>query len=82
MEQKIRQNNKNQRNYIGLNIRKIRLDQRIKQTEMVRKMNLKGEKIIREEYVKIERGISNIKIEHLRAIRDILGTSYEELLDF
>lgn len=65
---------------IGKNIRKIRLSRGLGQTELVRKVQLLGVPLTRETLVKIERGIQHIQIVQLRAIRDILETSYDELL--
>jgi len=44
-------------------------------------MNLQGIPITRECLVKIERGIQHIQVQQLRAIRDVLETTYEKLLD-
>ena len=76
MEQKIKQDEIS----IGENIRKIRLAQGIGQTELVRILQLQGIDITRECLVKIERGIQHIQATQLRAIRDALKTSYDELL--
>ena len=65
---------------IGKNIRRIRLDKGIGQTELVRMMQLRDINITREALVKIERGIQHITASQLRAIRDCLGTTYDELL--
>ena len=65
---------------IGKNIRRIRLDKGIGQTELVRMMQLQGIKMHREALVKIERGIQHITASQLRAIRDCLETTYDELL--
>lgn len=66
---------------VGTNIRKIRKSRGIGQVELVRKMNLRGIPITRECLVKIERGIQHIQIQQLRTIRDVLETTYDELLD-
>ena len=76
MGQKIKQENGN----IGKNIRAIRKSNGIGQTELVRMLNLEGLPITRECLVKIERGIQHIQVSQLRAIRDALGTTYDELL--
>lgn len=76
MEQKIKQDNGN----IGRNIRKIRKEKGIGQTELAREMDLSGVSTTRECLVKIERGIQHIQVRQLKAIRDILNTSYDELL--
>ncbi len=75
-EQKIKQDNI----FIGKNIRDIRRQKKIKQIDVVRKMQLMGVDITRESFVKIERGVQHIYATQLKAIKDILDTSYEELL--
>lgn len=77
MEQKIKQGN----GTIGKNIRKIRKSKGIGQTELVRMLDLQGVPITRECLVKIERGIQHIQLQQLRAIRDVLDTTYDELLE-
>lgn len=65
---------------IGQNIREIRLEKGIGQTELVRRLQLDGISMTRETLVKIERGTQHIQAIQLRGIRDALGTTYEELL--
>lgn len=77
MEQKIKQGN----GTIGKNIRKIRKSKGIGQTGLVRMLDLQGVPITRECLVKIERGIQHIQLQQLRAIRDVLDTTYDELLE-
>lgn len=76
MEQKIKQIGID----IGGNIRRIRLAAGIKQTELVRLLQLQGINMTRETLVKIERGIQHITGTQLRGIRDCLHTTYDELL--
>ncbi len=76
-EQKIKQDHEGT---IGKNIRKIRLSRKIGQTDLVRKVQLMGVPLTRESLVKIERGIQHIQLSQLRAIKDALETSYDELL--
>ena len=77
LEQKIKQNEKGN---IGKNIREIRTAKGIGQTELVRLLDLQGIPITRECLVKIERGIQHIQIQQLRAIKEELKTTYDELL--
>ena len=65
---------------IGTNIRTIRKSKNIGQTELIILLELQGIVITRESLVKIERGIQHIYTSQLKAIRDVLGTSYDELL--
>ena len=76
MEQKIKQSGDS----IGANIHQIRLKKRIKQTELVRMIQLRNVNMTREALVKIERGIQHITLSQLRGFRDCLDTTYEELL--
>jgi transcriptional regulator with XRE-family HTH domain len=64
---------------VGENIRRIRLERGLGQTELVRRLQLAGVPMTRETLVKIERGTQHIRAEQLRGIRDALDTSYEEL---
>ncbi len=66
--------------HIGKNIRSIRKSRKIGQTELVRRLQLVGVDMTRETLVKIERGIQHIYAGQLAAIKDILGTTYDELL--
>ena len=77
MEQKIKQD---QGGNIGKNIREIRLERGIGQTELVRMLDLKGISITRECLVKIERGIQHVQVQQLKGIKIELRTSFDELL--
>lgn len=76
MEQKIKQDEI----FIGQNIRRIRKEKGMRQTEMVALMQLENVPLTREALVKIERGIQHKQASQLRAIRNVLGTTYDELL--
>ena len=75
-EQKIKQDHIQ----IGTNIKRIRKEKKIKQADMVRELQLRGVDMTRESLVKIERGIQHIYASQLKAIKEILDTSYEELM--
>ena len=75
VEQKIKQDI-----CIGANIRRIRKENGVKQTELVRLLQLNGIEMTRESLVKTERGAQHIQASQLRGIRDALKTSYDELL--
>ena len=68
-------------NTIGRNIRRLRKTQKIRQTEMVARLQVYHIRITREAFVKIERGQQHIKLSQLRGIRRALGVSYEDILD-
>lgn len=76
MEQKIKQDSI----HIGKNIREIRKSRGIGQTELVRMLQLIGVEMTRETLVKIEREIQHIQATQLRGIKEVLSTSYDELL--
>lgn len=76
MEQKIKQDDI----LIGQNIRRIRKERGIRQTEMVALMQLENVPLTREALVKIERGVQHIQASQLKAIRNVLRTTYDELL--
>ena len=69
-----------QKIFIGKNIREIRKAGNIGQTELIKLLQLEGVSITRETLVKIERGTQHIYISQLKSIRDILNTTYDELL--
>jgi len=77
LEQKIKQD---RAIHIGANIRAIRKAQSIGQTELVGRLQVMGVAMTRETLVKIERGIQHIQATQLKAIRDVLQTSYDDLL--
>ncbi|MDE6602517.1 MAG: helix-turn-helix domain-containing protein [Lachnospiraceae bacterium] len=56
------------------------MEKGIGQTELVRLLDLQGTSITRECLVKIERGIQHIRVDQLEAIKDLLNTTYDELL--
>ena len=73
-EQKIKQDEIK----IGANIRRIRKERGLGQTETVRMLQLQGVNMTRETLVKIERGIQHITASQLRGLKDVLGTTYDE----
>ena len=68
-------------NTIGNNIRRIRIERDMGQTALARELQLIDVDMTRETLVKIERGVQHIQLEQLQAIKKILKTSYEELLE-
>ena len=76
MEQKIKQDSI----HIGKNIREIRKSRGIGQRELVRMLQLIGVEMTRETLVKIEREIQHIQATQLRGIKQVLSTTYDELL--
>ena len=76
MEQKIKQDIR-----IGENIRKIRKDRKLGQTDLVRMLQVEGNDMTRECLVKIERCTQHIQASQLQAIKNALNTTYEALID-
>ncbi|MCI5583989.1 MAG: helix-turn-helix domain-containing protein [Lachnospiraceae bacterium] len=75
MEQKIKQDSI----HIGGNIRRIRKEKGMKQTELVAELQLHDISMTRETLVKIEREVQHIRASQLKGIRDALTTTYDEL---
>lgn len=76
MEQKIKQDIQ-----IGINIRKIRKKRRLGQTDLVRLLQIEGCDMTRECLVKIEWCVQHIQASQLQAIKKVLDTTYEVLID-
>ncbi len=53
----------------------------MKQTELAGLLQLEGIPMTREALVKIERGAQHIQASQLRAIKNALNVSYDELLE-
>lgn len=68
-------------NTIGRNIRDLRKNRGLGQTELVRELQLIDVSMTRETLVKIERGIQHIHLEQLKGIKQVLNVTYEDLLD-
>lgn len=68
-------------NIIGSNIRRIRLEKGIGQTELVKQLQLMDIDITRETLVKIESGKQHIKLEQLVGIKKMFQSNYVEILD-
>ena len=75
-EQKIKQDSI----LIGKNIKRIRKQKKIKQVELIRALDLAGVALTRESLVKIERGAQHIYATQLKAIKEALGVTFDELL--
>ncbi|WP_429974969.1 helix-turn-helix domain-containing protein [Enterococcus sp. DIV0840c] len=67
-------------NVIGSNIKRIRKEKGIGQTELVKMLQLNNVDITRETLVKIESGRQHIKLNQLREVKDFFQVSYEALL--
>ena len=76
MEQKIKQDIR-----IGENIRRVRKEKGLGQTDLVRMLQIDGCDMTRECLVKIERCTQHIQAGQLQAIKKALDTSYDVLID-
>lgn len=70
----------NPKNITGSNIRRMRIEKGIRQTELVKQLQFNNVEITRETLVKIEGGKQHIKLKQLTKIRQILSTSFEKIL--
>lgn len=66
---------------IGDNIRQIRKERGIGQTDLIRLLQLEGCDMTRECLVKIERCTQHIQASQLQTIKRVLNTTYDELID-
>lgn len=64
---------------IGANIRRIRLAKGLKQIEVIRELQLRGFNVTKETMVKWEHGKKHFSASQLKAIKEILNTTYDEL---
>ena len=65
---------------IGANIRRIRLEKGIKQIVVIRELQLRGFNVTKETMVKWEHGNKHFPASQLKAIKEILDTTYDDLL--
>lgn len=69
------------KNVIGSNIRRIRKEKGIGQTELVKMLQLNDVDITRETLVKIEGGRQHVKLEQLQKIKSTFNVEYDEILE-
>lgn len=65
---------------IGSNIKRLRTEQNMKATELIRKVNLLGVELNTFSLSKIEANTQHIKASQFKAIMQVLNCSAEELL--
>ncbi|WP_294149117.1 helix-turn-helix domain-containing protein [uncultured Clostridium sp.] len=66
---------------IGSNLKKLRTAKGMRPSELVREVNLLGVSMTIFSLSKIEANTQHVKASQLRAIKEILGCSYEALLE-
>lgn len=69
-------------NVIGSNIKRIRKEKGIGQTELVKMLQLNDVDITRETLVKIEGRRQHIKLKQLKEIKKVLGVEFSDLIDY
>lgn len=76
MSQKIKTNSQ-----FGLNLRKLRKQNKLTQEQVVAKLQILGFDMSRSIYAQIECGTYNIRITELAALKDIFSTTYESFFE-
>lgn len=67
---------------IGVNIRKMRQQNNLTQEAVALKLQIMGYgEVTRSLYSRYETGELNLKVSHLRALKEIFRCSYDDLLD-
>ena len=76
MSQKIKVNKQ-----FGLNIRKLRKENKLTQEQVVAKLQILGFNMSRSIYAQIECGTYNIRITELAALKNIFSTTYDSFFE-
>lgn len=63
---------------LGINIRKIRLDHKMTQNDVVIQLQLRGRNITRSHYANIEAGLRNIYVSDFLLLKDIFKVEYND----
>ena len=66
---------------VGQNIRKLRIGNNLTQEQLAAKLQISGCDITRSALAKIEVGQRHIYVDELKLLKEILGASYEEILN-
>lgn len=66
---------------VGSNIKRIREEKHMKPSELVREINLLGVSMTIFSLSKIEANTQHIRASQLKAVKEILGCSYDELFE-
>lgn len=64
---------------LGKNIRKFRMEKKLSQEQISAQLQIKGCDITRSAYAKIEVGQRHIYADEIKALKEILDISYDEL---
>lgn len=76
MSQKIKINKQ-----FGLNLRKLRKENKLTQEQVVAKLQILGFNMSRSVYAQIECGTYNIRITELAALKNIFSTTYDSFFE-
>lgn len=76
MSQKIKTNNQ-----FGLNLRKLRKQNKLTQEQVVAKLQILGFDMSRSIYAQIECGTYNIRVTELAALKDIFSATYDSFFE-
>lgn len=66
---------------VGQNIRKLRIGNNLTQEQLAARLQISGCDITRSALAKIEVGQRHIYVDELKLLKEILGASYEEILN-
>lgn len=64
---------------IGHNLKRARVAKSMSQQQVVEKMELHGSEMSRSTLSHVENGISNISVQDLVILKEVLGVSYEDI---
>ena len=69
------------KNIIGKNLKKIRLERNLTQSDIAAALQLKGYEFDRISILRIENGLRFVPDYEVKILCEVLGVSYEDLLD-
>lgn len=65
---------------LGQNLRRLRMERNLSQEQVSAQLQVRGCDVTRSAYAKIEVGQRHIYVDELKAMKEILAVSYEQLL--
>lgn len=69
------------KNIIGKNLKKIRLNRKLTQNDIAKKLQFKGYEFDRVTILRIEKGLRFVPDYEIKMLCEVLDISYDELLD-
>lgn len=73
--------NQRTNNLVGTNIRKLRINRKLRNVDIVAKLQLHGVEITTSTYSKVENGTNNPSVDLLIALTDILHCDYNAFFE-